>query len=322
MGNATPLPAAGGSADEPAGKVIDLDENVTGALRVDDRILLRAESKVLSGTPEDPAMDSNDVDAACGDLAPAGNVAVLPCPDGIHVLAEDGSTAVIGRGTAYRRRRAVRRHRRPPRRFRPGRRLRRRQRTPMTSPCRGKFPAAVRAVNRESAVLLEISQPRPRSTDHPRRVRRVRACAPASAWSRPSARRHRRGRGRQGRALLIYRRRRRAPAQLRRCRRGRGPSPSIPPATSCGSPHRRRRADGLRHLHRHRAEGGAAARRGQALVVTADGDLVLLLRVPGRSTDRRRRRQGPRRGQGVDAERELMNRASRGPPGSGGGEGE
>ena len=25
MGNATPLPAAGGSADEPAGQVIDLD---------------------------------------------------------------------------------------------------------------------------------------------------------------------------------------------------------------------------------------------------------------------------------------------------------
>lgn len=102
MGNATPLPAAGTPADDPAGTVVDLDKNITGALVVGDRILLRSGSEVLSGTPTDPEMTSNDVDEACGDLAPAGNVAVLPCPDGIHVLAKDGSgTAVIGRGTSY-----------------------------------------------------------------------------------------------------------------------------------------------------------------------------------------------------------------------------
>ncbi|WP_295625967.1 hypothetical protein [uncultured Corynebacterium sp.] len=102
MGNATPKPAASSDAAEPAGEVTALDAGVTGALRVGDRILLRAGDSVLSGTPDDPAMDVNDVDAACGELAPAGDVAVLPCPDGIHVLTSDGSgTAVIGRGDAY-----------------------------------------------------------------------------------------------------------------------------------------------------------------------------------------------------------------------------
>lgn len=102
MGNATPLPSSGEAAGDPAGEVVDLDYEVTGAARVGDRILLRAGDKVLSGTPEEPAMDVNEVDEACGDLAASDNVAVLPCPDGIHVLAADGSgTAVIGRGTAY-----------------------------------------------------------------------------------------------------------------------------------------------------------------------------------------------------------------------------
>ncbi|MFD5868667.1 hypothetical protein ACFWGD_08655 [Corynebacterium sp. NPDC060344] len=106
MGNATPLPAAGapsGDGNEGvAGDVVKLPKNVTGALAVGDRILLRAGAEVLSGTPDDPAMKVNEVDEACGDLAPGANVAVLPCPDGIHVLARDGSaTAVIGRGTAY-----------------------------------------------------------------------------------------------------------------------------------------------------------------------------------------------------------------------------
>ncbi|MFC3850875.1 hypothetical protein ACFORJ_11975 [Corynebacterium hansenii] len=102
MGNATPAPAAGAPAADPAGTVAKLDKNVTGALVLGDRILLRAGSEILSGTPDKPAMKVSEVDAACGDLAPAGNVAVLPCPDGIHVLAADGSaTAVIGRGTAY-----------------------------------------------------------------------------------------------------------------------------------------------------------------------------------------------------------------------------
>lgn len=104
MGNATPLPAAAGSdgAESPAGTVTPLARDVTGALRVGDRNLLKAGGEVLSGTPTDPDMHVNTIDAACGDLAPAGNAAVLPCPDGIHVLAADGSgTAVIGRGTAY-----------------------------------------------------------------------------------------------------------------------------------------------------------------------------------------------------------------------------
>lgn len=102
MGNATPLPAAGAPSESPAGTVVPLGYDVTGAVRVSDRILLRAGDKVLSGTVTDPAMNVNDVDEACGELSSANNVAVLPCPDGIHVLAANGSgTAVIGRGTAY-----------------------------------------------------------------------------------------------------------------------------------------------------------------------------------------------------------------------------
>lgn len=102
MGNATPLPSSGAAAGEPAGQVVPLDFKVTGAARVADRILLRAGDKVLSGTAEHPAMNVNEVDEACGDLAASDNIAVLPCPDGIHVLAANGSgTAVIGRGTAY-----------------------------------------------------------------------------------------------------------------------------------------------------------------------------------------------------------------------------
>ncbi|MBV7295455.1 hypothetical protein KRX51_05920 [Corynebacterium sp. TAE3-ERU12] len=101
MGNATAAPPSAPSTS-PAGKVVDLDYEVTNAVQIDDRILARAGDKVISGTPTKPAVNTTDIDPACGDLAPAGGVAVLPCPDGIHVLADDGSTAaLVGRGTAY-----------------------------------------------------------------------------------------------------------------------------------------------------------------------------------------------------------------------------
>lgn len=104
MGNATPVAAAGDPAGEPAGRVVDLDRDVDDAVRVGGRILVRAGGEILSGTPDDPAMKTNAIDEQCGNLgmSPSGKVAVLPCPDGIHVLAGDGtSSAVIGRGTAY-----------------------------------------------------------------------------------------------------------------------------------------------------------------------------------------------------------------------------
>lgn len=101
MGDAAPAAPADRDA-EPAGAVTALDREVTGAVRVGGRILLRAGDAVLSGTAADPAARVVDVDPACGRLAPAGDMAVLPCPDGIHVLAPDGSAAaLVGKGTAY-----------------------------------------------------------------------------------------------------------------------------------------------------------------------------------------------------------------------------
>ncbi len=103
MGNASPASAAEVAAD-PAGTVVPLQDQVTGALAVGDRILARAGDRLLSGTPAEPAMTSQSVDPACGLLAPSSGpgTALLPCPDGIHVVAGDGSTTgVVGRGTAY-----------------------------------------------------------------------------------------------------------------------------------------------------------------------------------------------------------------------------
>lgn len=103
MGNATPAPATAPASDL-AGTVVPLGAEVTGALRVGDRILLRADDRVLSGTPAKPDANSESIDPACGLLAPSSGpgTALLPCPDGIHVLAGNGTiTAVVGRGTAY-----------------------------------------------------------------------------------------------------------------------------------------------------------------------------------------------------------------------------
>lgn len=104
MGNATPSPAKVATADhnELKGSLIPIDENIVSAVAVDDRLVLRSEDNVLSGTVAKPVETKHKVDASCGELAPGGSVAIIPCNDGIHVLSPQGDdTAVIGRGTAY-----------------------------------------------------------------------------------------------------------------------------------------------------------------------------------------------------------------------------
>lgn len=102
MGNATPAPAAKTDRGQLKGALIPIDDNIKGAVAVGDRIVLRSEDKVLSGTATKPAENKHKVAASCGELASGGSVAVLPCEDGIHVLSSNGDdTAVVGRGTAY-----------------------------------------------------------------------------------------------------------------------------------------------------------------------------------------------------------------------------
>lgn len=102
MGNATPIPAVKEQENDLPGEVVALPNDVTGAVVVADNVLLRAGGEVLSGTVDKPNKSSSKVDSSCGELAPAHDVAVLPCGDGIHVIAADSTdTAVIGRGTAY-----------------------------------------------------------------------------------------------------------------------------------------------------------------------------------------------------------------------------
>lgn len=103
MGNATPAPAAQATG-VPAGAVVPLGAEVTDAISVGGRILLRAGDQLLSGTVMNPAERNVPVDPECGLLASAGNAgtALLPCPDGIHVIAGNGTdTAIIGQGTGY-----------------------------------------------------------------------------------------------------------------------------------------------------------------------------------------------------------------------------
>lgn len=103
MGNATPVPAASPAAPDTAiGKAKKIDEGVTDAVLVGDRVVLKAGDKIFAGPLNNPIERSMKLDAKCGELAPGGPNALLPCEDGIHVITDQATeTAVVGRGTNY-----------------------------------------------------------------------------------------------------------------------------------------------------------------------------------------------------------------------------
>lgn len=103
MGNATPVPAASPAAPDSAiGKAKKIDEGVTDAVLVGDRVVLKAGNKIFAGPLNNPIERSMKLDAKCGELAPGGPNALLPCEDGIHVITDQATeTAVVGRGTNY-----------------------------------------------------------------------------------------------------------------------------------------------------------------------------------------------------------------------------
>ena len=103
MGNATPVPAASPAAPDTAiGKAKKIDEGITDAVLVGDRVVLKAGDKIFAGPLNNPIERSMKLDAKCGELAPGGPNALLPCEDGIHVITDQATeTAVVGRGTNY-----------------------------------------------------------------------------------------------------------------------------------------------------------------------------------------------------------------------------
>lgn len=103
MGNATPVPAASPAAPDTAiGKSKKIDEGITDAVLVGDRVVLKAGGKIFAGPLNNPIERSMKLDAKCGELAPGGPNALLPCEDGIHVITDQATeTAVVGRGTHY-----------------------------------------------------------------------------------------------------------------------------------------------------------------------------------------------------------------------------
>lgn len=103
MGNATPVPAASPAAPDSAiGKAKKIDEGVTDAVLVGDRVVLKAGNKIFAGPLNNPIERSMKLDAKCGEPAPGGPNALLPCEDGIHVITDQATeTAVVGRGTNY-----------------------------------------------------------------------------------------------------------------------------------------------------------------------------------------------------------------------------
>lgn len=103
MGNATPVPAASPAAPDTAiGKAKKIDEGITDAVLVGDRVVLKAGDKIFAGPLNNPIERSMKLDAKCGELAPGGPNALLPCEDGIHVITDQATeAAVVGRGTNY-----------------------------------------------------------------------------------------------------------------------------------------------------------------------------------------------------------------------------
>ena len=103
MGNATPVPAASPAAPDTAiGKAKKIDEGITDAVLVGDRVVLKAGDKMFAGPLNNPIERSMKLDAKCGELAPGGPNALLPCEDGIHVITDQATeAAVVGRGTNY-----------------------------------------------------------------------------------------------------------------------------------------------------------------------------------------------------------------------------
>lgn len=101
MGNATPAPLSA-EAGEPAGEVAEFSANITSAVRTGDRFLSRDGDTLYSGTAAEPDMNSTDIAPECGELSGYRNTVVLPCSDGIHVLAPNGNTtAVVGQAHSY-----------------------------------------------------------------------------------------------------------------------------------------------------------------------------------------------------------------------------
>ncbi len=103
MGNATPAPAASPVASANlVGKLKKIDEDITDAVLVGDHVITKAHGKVLAGPVNNPAAKTVALNGQCGQLAPGGTSALLPCSDGIYVLSTEGTVAaVVGRGTAY-----------------------------------------------------------------------------------------------------------------------------------------------------------------------------------------------------------------------------
>lgn len=101
MGNATPAPLSA-EAGEPAGEVAEFTADVTSAVRYGDSFISRAGDQLFAGPDDEPNRNSREISSECGELSATDDVVVLPCPDGIHVLAQDGdSAAVVGQGSAY-----------------------------------------------------------------------------------------------------------------------------------------------------------------------------------------------------------------------------
>lgn len=103
MGNATPVPAsAPASVDSAQSMVKKISANIDSVVLVGDRVVLTAGDKVFAGPLNNPTEHSMKLSSQCGELAPGGNAALLPCEDGIHVLTGEATeAAVVGQKTAY-----------------------------------------------------------------------------------------------------------------------------------------------------------------------------------------------------------------------------